>query len=165
MDVGVPAVAVADEFPDRKFEGTIARTSHAIDPVTRTLHVEVDVDNPDGILMPGMYMGVTFNMPHKGLLEVPASALLFRSSGPQVAVVAEDGRVHFRNVSIAVDNGDTVELQSGVLADEKVALNLNSQIAEGDAVTPVDIEADGTITPGTSAPADSPAVANANVQH
>jgi len=66
-----------------------------IDPATRTLHVEVDLENPDLLLMPGMYVKVTFEIPHKGLLRVPASALMFKSSGPQVAVVDKDGKIHF----------------------------------------------------------------------
>jgi len=134
MNVGVPTVATADEFPGRKFQGKIARTSSAIDPATRTLHVEVDIPNPDLVLMPGMYVMVNFQLAQKGLLRVPASALIFKSGGPQVAVVGDDGKVSFRDVSIAVDNGDFVELGSGVSANEKVALNLSSQVAEGDKV-------------------------------
>lgn len=143
MQVGVPAVAIANEFPDRKFQGAIARTASAIDPATRTLHVEVDIDNSDSVLLPGMYVDVNFNLSHKVLLQVPASALLFRASGPQVAVVGEDGKVHFQIVSIAIDNGDVVELSAGVAVDQNVALNLSSQIAEGDVVVPTTVPAQG----------------------
>jgi RND family efflux transporter MFP subunit len=143
LDVGVRAVAMANEFPDKKFEGNITRTSHAIDPVTRTLRVEVDLENPDLVLMPGMYIKVDFNIPHKGLLRVPASALMFRSGGPQVAVVDKDGKVQFRDVQIAIDNGDYVEIGSGVFPNEKVALNLSDQIAEGQKVTAEEIDTEG----------------------
>jgi RND family efflux transporter MFP subunit len=155
MEVGVPAVVIANEFPDKKFEGKIARTSHAIDPATRTLHVEVDVANPDLVLMPGMYVQVKFNIRHKELLRVPASALLFRSGGPQVAVVGNDGTVAFRNVQIAIDNGDYVELGSGVWANEKVALNLSNQIAEGDKVIANDVDLERNIVQA-SGPASEP---------
>jgi len=146
MDVGVPAAATSDEFPGRKFEGKITRTSHAIDPATRTLHVEVDLENPDLMLMPGMYLQVQFELIHRGLLRVPASALMFRSGGPQVAVVTDDGRINFRDVSIAIDNGDFVEIGSGVSANEKVALNLSDQIADGDRVTATDIDAGAKVS-------------------
>ncbi len=161
MDVGVPAVVTASEFPDKKFEGKIARTSHAIDPATRTLHVEVDVENPGLILMPGMYVQVNFDLTRKGLLRVPASALMFKSGGPQVAVVTNDGKVGFRDVTIAVDNGDFVELGSGVFANEKVALNLSNQIAEGDKVTVTEVDSRGGTarTQPSTATNDSRAVA------
>ncbi len=160
MVVGVPAVAVANEFPDRTFVGTVARTASAIDPATRTLHVEVDIDNPNGQLLPGMYVEVTFNLSHEELLQVPASALLFRASGPQVAVVGDDAKVHFHNVTIGIDNGDVVELASGVTAQEKVALNLSSQISEGDTVVPNDVAAQSRVaqSPETQAPAVAAAV-------
>jgi RND family efflux transporter MFP subunit len=135
MVVGVDAVATANEFPGRKFQGKITRTSSAIDPTTRTLRVEVDIDNPDQTLVPGMYVQVAFAIIHKGLLHVPASALMFRSGGPQVAVVGDDGTVSFRDVKIDIDNGDFVEISSGVSAGAKVALNLSNQVAQGDKVT------------------------------
>jgi RND family efflux transporter MFP subunit len=143
MDVGVLAVATADEFPGREFKGKIARTSNAIDPATRTLHVEVDVENPDLALMPGMYVLVNFDLAHKGLLRVPASALIFKSGGPQVAVVGDDGKVSFSDVRIAIDNGDFVEIGSGISVNQKVALNLSNQIAEGDKVTANDVDPTG----------------------
>jgi RND family efflux transporter MFP subunit len=140
MEIGVPATATAIQFPDKKFQGKITRTSNAIDPVTRTLQVEVDLDNPNLILMPGMYVEVNFVMSHESLLRVPASALMFRSGGPQVAVVGSDGKIAFRDVRIAIDNGDYVEIGSGLSANEKVALNLSNQIAEGQTVVPTDID-------------------------
>jgi RND family efflux transporter MFP subunit len=141
MEVGVPAVATATQFPDKKFLGKITRTSNAIDPVTRTLRVEVDLDNPDRLLLPGMYVQVSFNLTHQTLLRVPASALMFRSGGPQVAVVGDDGKITFRDVRIVIDNGDYVEIDSGLSANEKVALNLSNQIAEGQTVVPTDVDA------------------------
>jgi RND family efflux transporter MFP subunit len=161
MDVGVPAVATANEFPDKKFEGKIARTSHAIDPATRTLHVEVDLDNPDLVLMPGMYVQVQFSIPHKELLRVPASALLFRSAGPQVAVVGNDGTVSFRSVQIAIDNGDFVEIGSGLWANEKVALNLSNQIAEGDKVVANEIDLQPKVAQSSEPASEPPTVATA----
>jgi len=68
------------------------------------------------------------------LLEVPAAALSFRSAGPQVAVIDSDDKVHLRDVTIARDDGKTVLLGSGVTAGENVALNLSSQISEGEKV-------------------------------
>lgn len=135
LDYQARAMAVSNEFPETTFKGRIARTSRSIDPSSRTLRVEVDIANPDLVLVPGMYVEVTLPLTHKTLVEVPASAMIFRSSGPQVATVDGDGRVNFHSVQIAVDNGNTVELGSGVSMGEKVALNLSSEISDGEQVT------------------------------
>jgi RND family efflux transporter MFP subunit len=134
MKVGVPAVAVSNEFLGRQFRGTIARTSNSIDPAARTLHVEVDVPNSDMLLLPGMYLEVSFQIHEPTLVQVPASAIVFRSSGPQVAVVSDDGTVNFQKVNIAQDDGEVLELDSGIKNGDRVALNISSQITDGDHV-------------------------------
>jgi NADPH2:quinone reductase len=83
-----------------------------------------------------MYVDVIFELPTQAnAVQVPAAALVFRSSGPQVAVVDNAGRVTFRKVTIARDDGNLLELGSGVSPGDKVALNISSQIGEGDKVT------------------------------
>jgi RND family efflux transporter MFP subunit len=151
ITVGMEARTTSNSFPGRVFPGTVARTARAIDPATRTLKVEVDIPNPDSTLMPGMYVQVDFQIKRNSLLEVPASAMLFRSSGPQVAVVDEEGTVNFRDVTISVDNGDVVDIGSGLYTDDRVALNLSSQIADGEHVNVVDLDKTA------AAPAGNPA--------
>lgn len=138
MKVGMQAQIRASNILDRVFEGKIARTSEALNPQSRTLQVEVDIPNADLSLVPGMYVDVSFQVPTAGLLQVPAAALTFRSSGPQVAVIDENNKVHFHNVTIARDNGGTVEIGSGVALGNKVALNISSQISEDEKVDAVD---------------------------
>ncbi len=135
MKAGVSAQISAGSIPDRIFRGKVARTAEAINPQARTLRVEVDIANDDRALSPGMYVDVSFDMPSVGLLQVPAAALVFRNSGPEVAVVDKDTRVHFHKVGIARDDGNIVEINSGISADDKVALNISNQIAEGEKVT------------------------------
>lgn len=148
VSIDMPAVAVANDFPDRKFEGKVSRTAHSIDPISRTLKVEVDVTNTDLKLLPGMYVQVSFNLLQKPLLEVPASAMLFRASGPEVAVIGDDDRASFRGVVIARDQGDVVEIRSGISVNQKVALNLSSQVADGDEVKPIDVDQPSSGAPG-----------------
>jgi hypothetical protein len=112
----------------------VARTSRAINARARTLRVEVDLQNKDGSLLPGLYVKVAFALPPKGLVQVPAAALLFRSTGPQVARVDRNSRIAFQNVTIARDDGNFVELGSGVVTGDRLALNLSSQINSGDLV-------------------------------
>jgi RND family efflux transporter MFP subunit len=134
MKPGVPVQVRASNIPDRTFNAKIARTAKAINPQARTLRVEVDLPNPDQVLVPGMYVNVGFDLQSDNLVQVPAAALVFRSSGPQVAVIDSAGRVHFRKVTIARDEGSMVELASGIASGDKVALNISSQINDGDTV-------------------------------
>jgi RND family efflux transporter MFP subunit len=142
MKVGTAVQISSNDLAGRTFEGTITRTARAIDVRARTLHVEVDLPNKDDSLVPGLYVQAGFHLPATGLVQVPAAAMVFRSSGPQVAVVGHDGKVSFRHVEIARDDGNVVELGSGVTAGERVVLNVSSQIADGEKVA-VDGEGDG----------------------
>jgi RND family efflux transporter MFP subunit len=145
MIVGLGAQATSDQFPDRLFRGKVARSAMSIDPQTRTQRTELDIPNPDLALVPGMYVQVTFQLNQRGLLEVPAAAILFRSAGLQVAVVGDDGKVDFRPVTVAKDNGDTVILASGVKAGDRVALNISSAVTPGSDVT-VNEDKDNVVT-------------------
>ena len=160
MRVGMPAEITTGVDPARRFDGKITRTADAIDPVSRTLHVEADVPNPDLTLVPGMYVQANFELVKKALLEVPASALLFRSSGQRVAVVDKNGQVHFRKITIALDEGDYVEVGSGLEAGDLVALNVSSEIDDGETVAINEVDKAPSISPPV-APAAPPAKAAA----
>ena len=134
MKSGVPAQITASSLPGRVFSGTITRTANAINPQARTMRVEIDLPNTDQALVPGMYVDVAFALQSTNLVQVPAAALVFRSSGPEVAVVSESGRVSFRKVTIARDDGNMIELGSGLAPGDRVALNISSRIGEGEIV-------------------------------
>ncbi len=106
-----------------------------MDSRSRTLRVEVLVPNPKLILLPGTYLQVSFELDRANPpLKIPAAALVFGAQGPEVAVVAEDKRVTFRPVTIARDMGDVVEIASGLSDNDLVALNVGSQVADGEKV-------------------------------
>ena len=113
---GGKAYLTLDEFPGRKFEGTIARNANAIDPATRTLNVEVAVPNPKGELLPGAYVFVHFRVAsdhsQSHQVTIPSNTLLFRSEGLRVGVV-QNGHVHLQPVTIAHDEGAVVECELG----------------------------------------------------
>ncbi len=134
VKVDLPAHITASNVPNRIFDGKVARTADAINAQTRTLHVEVDIPNPDHALVSGMYVDVGFELPTEGLVQIPAAALVFRSGGPQVAVVDKDGKVSFHKVTIVRDGGNAVEISSGISAGDKISLNISSQIADGEMV-------------------------------
>ena len=131
---GAKATLTLDEYPGRTFTGTIARNSNAIDPESRTLNVEVDVDNPKGVLLPGSYVFVHFKVPaHAASLMLPSDTLLFRSEGLRVGVV-RDGRAQLVPITIGKDAGATVEISSGLDPTDAVILDPSDSLASGQQV-------------------------------
>jgi RND family efflux transporter MFP subunit len=123
-----------DAFPGEKFTGTLARDSGSIDLTSRTLKVEVDVDNPTGRLLPGAYAFVHLKVPVPfGAVTVPTNTLLFRSEGLSVAVV-RNGQAKLVPVTIGHDYGSTVEVMSSLTADEAVIIDPSDSILDGSPV-------------------------------
>lgn len=138
VQVGQQATLVIPDLPGRKFSGTVARTSNALDPATRTLLVEVQVPNPAGTLMPGMYAQVDLSVPTKDPpLVIEGDTLVVRSDGPQVAVVGPDGTVHFTRIQLGRDFGDHLEVLAGLREGQQLAVNPSDAIREGVKVKPI----------------------------
>jgi RND family efflux transporter MFP subunit len=151
INSNVPVQVQTSTGVTRDVSGKVTRTSGALNPQARTLRVEVDIPNPKDEFVPGMYVKVGFGLPPRGLVQVPAAALIFRASGPQVALVDPSGRISFRSVAIGRDDGSVVELSSGVAPGDQLALNVSSQIGQGERVRAQ--PAGGTAAPGPVASA------------
>ena len=134
--IGSPVKIKAGDERDCEFDGKITRTGDSINPQTRTLRVEIDIPNPNHALVAGMYVNVDFQFPAKGMVEVPAAALVFSSRGPLVGLVDEENRLTFHDVNIVRDDGNFVQLGSGVSIGDRVALNISDQLVDGDIVAP-----------------------------
>ena len=134
MKIGIPAKILTGAASGQSISGAITRTSDAIDPRARTFRAELDIPNPDGRLVSGEYVQVAFDLQNNGMSQVPAAALVFATSGPRVAVVGPDGTVKFRPVTIGRDDGNEVELSSGVTDGERLVLNISNQIVAGQKV-------------------------------
>jgi RND family efflux transporter MFP subunit len=131
---GATASLRLDEFPGLVFHGTLVRNANSIDTASRTLLVEVDVDNPTGQLLPGAYVSVYIKLPGKiHSVTVPANTLLFRREGLRVGVV-RDGRVVLTPITIGRDYGSTVEIVSGLQASDSVVLDPSDSLISGTAV-------------------------------
>jgi membrane fusion protein, multidrug efflux system len=132
---GTKVYLTTQQYPGRRFDATVARSSDAIDPVSRTLRVEVDVDNRDGALLPGAYAQVHLALvtAHPAL-EVPVSALLFRPDGVTVAVIGKDDKVQLKTVTIGRDFGTYVEVATGLDATDRVINNPGDAISNGETV-------------------------------
>ena len=125
------------EYPQRMFQGAVTRHSDALNADTRTMRVEVDLENRDLALMPGMYAIVDFAVALPiGVPMVPDDALVFRGDKVYVPVVREH-RMHLAEATLGYDNGVAVEITSGVGEDDVVAISVGQSAREGEIVQPV----------------------------
>ena len=128
---GASAALTLDEFPGQSFRGTLVRNANAIDLASRTLLVEVDVDNPTGHLLPGAYVFVHLKLPDEThSVTIPANALIFRKEGLQVGLF-RDGKAELIPVKISRDYGNTVEIVSGLQPTDAVIVDPSDSLVSG----------------------------------
>ncbi len=123
--------------PEVRLSAVVSRVSGELDPRTRTLLTELDLDNKQGLILPGSFVQVSLTLKTTPLVEIPAEALLSKDETASVAVVSADNRVNFRKVTVADSDGKMVRLASGLSRGEEVVLNPGFGIAEGMHVEPV----------------------------
>jgi len=145
IKVGMTADLTLAEFPGRKFQGKLVRTAEAINLTTRTLLIEIEVDNPSGTLLTGSYAEVHLKVAtHAATLLLPVNTLLFRSEGLQVGVV-KDGKVVLTAVTPGRDFGNQIEVVSGLKPDDQVIINPPDSIVSGQQVQIVQATLPGDI--------------------
>lgn len=138
---GQSAQVTVQEFPNRSFAGRVARTANSLDPGTRTLLTEVQVPNPGGTLLPGMYAQVQFTSVRAAPpLLVPGDTILINARGPQVALFqgggpGKQGSVHVQPVVLGRDYGPQAEIVSGINEGDWVIVNPSDDVKEGTHVT------------------------------
>ncbi len=126
------------EHAGKVFQGTLVRTADAIDPASRTLLVEIDVDNRAGELLPGSLAQVHFKTPPAGpVFIVPSAALIFRKEGMQVATVVNGDVTRLVPVVIGEDDGATVQIVSGLNASDRVIQDPPDSLIDGEKVSVV----------------------------
>jgi len=132
--VGMTADLSLAEFPGRKFQGKLVRTAEAINMTTRTLLIEIDVNNPTGELLTGSYAEVHLKVPTQAsTLLLPVNTLIFRSEGLRVGIV-KDGKAVLAAVTPGHDSGDQIEIVSGLKPDDQVIINPPDSIVSGQRV-------------------------------
>src|SRR5271170_4484695 len=135
---GAKATLTFDEYPGETFQGTIVRNSDSIDLASRTLNVEVDIDNGQGRIKTGAYALVHLRLPQStqtstASLTIPSNTLLFRSEGLRVGVV-RNGRAELAPITIGRDFGATVEVVAGLQPTDQVIVNPSDSLASGNPV-------------------------------
>jgi RND family efflux transporter MFP subunit len=144
---GTTAKLTFSEFPGQTFTGKLVRTARAIDPASRTLLVEFDVDNRDGKLLPGAYTEVHMDV-HQGVapMIIPVSALIFRTEGLQVGTVVKGSngdQAKLVHVTLGQDDGSTVQVITGLSADSEVIQNPPDSLIDAEPVHVVKPGKDG----------------------
>jgi RND family efflux transporter MFP subunit len=129
------------EIPGKEFQGVVTRTTSAVDPLTRTLRVEVDVPNPDRELLPGMYLQVRFKLDSpSNAVWLPGAAITTRADGAKVALLDAGNTVHYRAVTTGRDYGTVIEVTNGLAGGETVVVRPGDDLADGTIVEPVSAE-------------------------
>jgi RND family efflux transporter MFP subunit len=150
---GLRATFEMPQYPGRKFDATLVATSNAMNAASRSMQVELQADNPDGMLLGGSYCQVEFHIPgDPNMVRVPATALLPVDHGAQVAVLGDGNKVVLKSVQLGRDFGDSVEVTAGLAAQDRVIDSPPETLSSGDIVRLV-----AATPPPTSAQAREPA--------
>ncbi|OYV49758.1 MAG: efflux transporter periplasmic adaptor subunit, partial [Burkholderiales bacterium 21-58-4] len=132
---GMEAKLYFPEHPDTAYEAKLVSTSNGIHVSSRTLTVELQMENKNGEVLPGTYAEVHFIMPsRKNVYMIPASTLLFRKEGLQVATVGPEDRVVLKHIVIGRDLGKVEEIVAGLDASDRIIENPSDSILQGDLV-------------------------------
>jgi RND family efflux transporter MFP subunit len=138
IKVGDEAEVVDAANAERRRKAKISRTAGTLDPRTRTLFVEIDLDNGDQFLVPGSFVYVQLKIPVKSFLQIPVSAVLQRGGAQQVAVIGEDSSIKFRPIKVASTDGAVINIAEGLKLGERVGLNVSSDLVDGAKVRPAE---------------------------
>jgi RND family efflux transporter MFP subunit len=132
---GMSAALEFTDHPGQHYSATVTSTAHALDAVSRTLQVELQIDNSNGELLPGSYVQVTFSLPPgAGILRVPVNTVIFRGKAPQVATVDDTQHVRLRDIAEGRDFGTEIEVLAGISANDTLIVNPPDSIADGEQV-------------------------------
>lgn len=133
---GQQAIVTVQERPGRRYTATVVRSAESVDLAARTMLTEVQVDNSDGSLVPGMYGEVKFDTSSsQPFLVIPSTALVIDKNGMHVVTVSTDERVHFVPVDIGQDLGSQVEISQGLHGGETLVSNPSDLLSDGDKVS------------------------------
>jgi RND family efflux transporter MFP subunit len=132
---GLKAELHLPQYPNKVFDAVVATTSSAINQSSRTLLVELHIDNPDGLLLPGAFTQVEFELPgNPDVVRIPTSALLFRENGTEVAMLGPDDKVDIKPVTLGRNLGTLVEVVEGLKATDRIINSPSDSLATGDQV-------------------------------
>jgi multidrug efflux pump subunit AcrA (membrane-fusion protein) len=122
------------ELAGKDFSGKVVRTAGAIDAGTRTLQVEVNLRNPERVLMPGAYVQIAFPGLSSDALIVPTNTLMFRGEGPRAAVASAEGKALLKTIVIGETYGRMTQILSGLEETDRLIVNPPDSLQDGDVI-------------------------------
>jgi RND family efflux transporter MFP subunit len=173
LSAGIHEGLIADlhlpQYPDKTFKATVATTSNAINTNARTLLVELHADNPEGLLQPGAYTEVDFELPGApNVVRVPTSALIFREHGMEVALLGADNKIALKRVTLGRNLGTQVEIVKGLTLSDRIVNSPPDSLGNGDVVRVANEQtgnASGTVGEAGKPSAEDVAVAPESKPH
>jgi RND family efflux transporter MFP subunit len=134
---GIACSVTIREIEGKAFEGRVTRSANALDVSSRTLPVEIQVANPGGIMLPGMYAAVRFQINRPPSLLIPSDGFRNTAKGPMVAVLQKGDTVHLQPVELGRDYGAQIEVLKGLKVGQRVIANWSDEVKEGVRVKPI----------------------------
>jgi multidrug efflux pump subunit AcrA (membrane-fusion protein) len=132
---GTPTSITLPSVPGRTFQGVVVHSTVALDPVSRTLVAEIQLNNTNNLLRPGMFTTVQLKIPQaSGILLVPDSALVTGTDGTQLTLVGPGNKLHFQNVEVGDDDGKNIEVLSGLQLTDRIVSSPANGFREGEKV-------------------------------
>jgi membrane fusion protein, multidrug efflux system len=159
IKVGTEATITAREYAGKKFTGAVTRAAGALDPESHTMTTEIRVPNPEGTLMPGMYVQVQLAVTARHILEIPSTALYNDAQGLRVAIVDAQSKIHFVPITIERDTGATLHVATGLTGEERILKLAVPSLVEGatvEVVVPAAPPGKPAGKPAAPAPAPAP---------
>jgi len=135
IKVGQGADITLDEQKGRVFIGEVTKLASAIDPISRTMQVEVSLGNKEKQLLPGAFVQVNLKLPASNAINIPSNTLLIRKEGIQVAIVDEQNKVSLQKIKLGRDYGVSSDVIDGLKGGERLVLNPSDSLSDGDIVT------------------------------
>ena len=135
IKVGQGADITLDEQKGRVFVGEVTKLASAIDPISRTMQVEVSLGNKEKQLLPGAFVQVNLKLPASNAINIPSNTLLIRKEGIQVAIVDEQNKVSLQKIKLGRDYGVSSDVIDGLKGGERLVLNPSDSLSDGDIVT------------------------------
>jgi membrane fusion protein, multidrug efflux system len=136
ISVGDVADVVDGSNPDRKMQAKISRMTGELETRTRTMQIEINIDNTEGFLVAGSFAYVTLHIPIQSYPQIPVSGLLVRGSETLVAMVEND-TLRYKPIKVASTDGNTVTVAEGLRQDDRIAINLPDEVTNGSKVQPI----------------------------
>lgn len=137
VHAGDDADIVDASNPARKISAKVTCVSGALDPRTRTMLVEVILENPTELILSGSFAYMTLHVPEPTATQIPMGAMITRGSDQFIALVGRDSRLHFAKIQIASTDGDTVTLTQGLTPGTAIAVDLPAEAMDGSLIQPI----------------------------